>query len=657
MISTGIATWTGTGNIVFFSGGVFENQNIFEIRNNELFDAGAGGGTFRNLGTTTKLESDGLTFFDRDMTVENPGTFNINTGQVEIKGGGISTGIFHLNPGTTLRFNTITPFVFDGGADFTGSGLLRLSGAPIVPTAGTNIDIENVEMVGGGFDNSGNLEIDNLTWPIFGGAFLGPGTTTVRVLNDMAGFTSRTISEQTFNTGPLTIWSDGAIRIKEEGHIINGGLFTAQDDANLIDFTNPDDGTLTNPLGSTMTIASASMTFDGGTNGGTVNNDGTMNFTGTSCRIQDGVAVNNTGLFHVVSGEVRLTNQTVYTQTDGTTRVDAGAVFRSTNITSFLGGTIEGNGTVRVSNPLVNEGATVMPGASAGELTIDGDYTQESAGTLQIEIGGLLPGEQHDVLDVTGMAVLGGTLELILLNGFVPEVGESFVIMTAGAMSGTFDEVNGPAEFEVNYGADHVTLTVRSVLKNRYVTFTPVEPGPVAYRVDMISSLFHPTAVVSGWVGVPDDNGIASLELDPVTRTWIEPVVSITGCEITPVAEFELSTSLDGGGSLLPPLALCTIFQPGEGKFWGDVVGFFDGEKWTAPQGFTNFDDAFSVLKSWQMADGAPELPRADVEPQELNRVVNFNDVFLIVLAFQADPYPFGCPNDPCQNNLIDPCL
>ena len=60
-----------------------------------------------------------------------------------------------------------------GGADFTGGGLLRLSGAPIVLTAGTNIDIENVEMVGGGIDNSGNLEIDNLTWPIFGGTFLG----------------------------------------------------------------------------------------------------------------------------------------------------------------------------------------------------------------------------------------------------------------------------------------------------------------------------------------------------------------------------------------------------------------------------------------------------------------------------------------------------
>ena len=37
----------------------------------------------------------------------------------------------------------------------------------------------------------------------------------------------------------------------------------------------------------------------------------------------------------------------------------------------------------------------------------------------------------------------------------------------------------------------------------------------------------------------------------------------------------------------------------------------------------------------------------ADVEPQIPNRIVNFNDVFQIVLAFQGDEYPFANP-DPC---------
>ena len=69
-----------------------------------------------------------------------------------------------------------------------------------------------------------------------------------------------------------------------------------------------------------------------------------------------------------------------------------------------------------------------------------------------------------------------------------------------------------------------------------------------------------------------------------------------------------------------------------------------------------NVDDVFSIIKTWQQADGAPALPRADVVPQELNRVVNFNDVLFVNFAFQGSYYPFGCPDDPCQDNIANPC-
>ena len=54
--------------------------------------------------------------------------------------------------------------------------------------------------------------------------------------------------------------------------------------------------------------------------------------------------------------------------------------------------------------------------------------------------------------------------------------------------------------------------------------------------------------------------------------------------------------------------------------------------------------------------DGAPEVPRTDVVPQEPNRIVNINDALFVIFAFQADPYPFGCPDDPCQDNILNPC-
>lgn len=93
----------------------------------------------------------------------------------------------------------------------------------------------------------------------------------------------------------------------------------------------------------------------------------------------------------------------------------------------FENGTFSGNGLV-VAN-VVNHGI-VSPGASAGWLTIDGDYHQDD-GTLAIEIGGTGAGRRFDWLDVTGNAMLGGTLQVTLINGFSPAVGSSFRIVTA----------------------------------------------------------------------------------------------------------------------------------------------------------------------------------------------------------------------------------
>ena len=134
--------------------------------------------------------------------------------------------------------------------------------------------------------------------------------------------------------------------------------------------------------------------------------------------------------------------------------------------------------------------------------------------------------------------------------------------------------------------------------------------------------------------------------------------IHVTGCDITPVAEFELRASFDGGGSFEPPVALRTTPQPSQGKWWGDTVGSFDPDtqQWTPPQGIVNIDDAVGVLKTWQEAPGAPEVPRSDVDPQEPNRLVNINDAFAILQAFTGDFYPHGCPDDPCQDNVANPC-
>ena len=83
------------------------------------------------------------------------------------------------------------------------------------------------------------------------------------------------------------------------------------------------------------------------------------------------------------------------------------------------------------------------------------------------------------------------------------------------------------------------------------------------------------------------------------------------------------------------------------------MVGFFDGFEWTAPQGMMNIDDAVVAIKTFQGGQvvapvlGSPiaHLSVADVEPGNINTVVNFADVLILIRAFQGEVYPFGPAN------------
>jgi|GEM_PF-1137161 len=217
------------------------------------------------------------------------------------------------------------------------------------------------------------------------------------------------------------------------------------------------------------------------------------------------------------------------------------------------------------------------------------------------------------------------------------------------------DNTNGiPDECEI---AMTPLASTDGFLKNRYISFRPNNIVPAAFQVELATSLNHPGAQGSTWwVDVPNAKGIALLTNAPVTRNWTETEVHVTGCEIAPVATYNVRASVDDGGTFSPPLAIDTAHQPGGGKFWGDTVGSFDGTVWSPPQGIVNIADAVAIIKAWQVAPGAPPLPVVDVQPQTINRLVNINDVFAVLLAFQGRPYPYGCPADPCQDNLAMPC-
>ena len=130
-------------------------------------------------------------------------------------------------------------------------------------------------------------------------------------------------------------------------------------------------------------------------------------------------------------------------------------------------GSLLGNGGTVAAH--VSSSGTVIPADSTtttGKLGITGAYTQTAAGALDANIAGANAG-QFNVLNVTGTATLGGTLNIGLLNNFVPLIGAEFEILTAKHVTGTFATVNGikinsSEHFTVTYNSGNVTLTVVS---------------------------------------------------------------------------------------------------------------------------------------------------------------------------------------------------
>lgn len=109
-----------------------------------------------------------------------------------------------------------------------------------------------------------------------------------------------------------------------------------------------------------------------------------------------------------------------------------------------------------IAGNVVNNG-TVAPGNSPGVLTVNGNFTQSSTGTLEIEIGSL---SLFDQLLISGNASLAGTLAVVPFDGFVLEYGQQFEFLQAGSVSGSFDQVTAPAGFRGRVLEDDGDLTL-----------------------------------------------------------------------------------------------------------------------------------------------------------------------------------------------------
>jgi Tol biopolymer transport system component len=114
----------------------------------------------------------------------------------------------------------------------------------------------------------------------------------------------------------------------------------------------------------------------------------------------------------------------------------------TTSVAVFFGA-FTGSGGSSGGGDIFFEG-DLQPGNSPASVTFENNVSLGNSATTEIEIAGLSAGTEHDQIEVIGDLVLNGDLNVTLLDGFSPELGDSFDILNWSSLTGTFDTINLP---------------------------------------------------------------------------------------------------------------------------------------------------------------------------------------------------------------------
>jgi PEP-CTERM motif len=510
--TAGIINANSTGspliNTLSLEYGTFNNTGLMEATNNgilELYSTtvnNSGGGVVSANGPGASVTLYNTTIQGGSLN-NNGGAFvGTFTGYSAYLDGSTTAGALTLNGTYTADYNTDTYLygtinnqgnLLVNGGNNTNTYLWNNTASTVTLTGGGTVSLSTDTAGGGGLANlylTGGSTLDNINNTIQGEGLIYMNGATI--VNEVGGTIAANSPGSPYTT---------SLRI-DYGTVTNNGTFQVSAGNTLWMFQ----GTLTNYAANTLTGGTYSIygttsspgtlqvDYLGTTGGEIINNAATIYLNGPNSNFVDQSGLDalsnfnnntstgsftitngrnftspgvfsNAGAVNIGSGSTFSTSSGSYNQSGGSTKVD-GALAPAGHLASFAGGTLLGNGGTITGN--VNMSGTISPGdapGAAGALGIVGNYAQLSAGVFQLELGGLVPGSQFDLLNVSGTTSLSGTLDVSLINSFFPAVGNTFTFLNStGGVSGIFGTVNGlniggGEILSVIYGSNYVEIS------------------------------------------------------------------------------------------------------------------------------------------------------------------------------------------------------
>ncbi len=441
------------------NGGKLINNGSMSIRtSSRIFD----NGNFENNGSISFDGSSKATIFTNFV---NNGQVSVTSGHLEIgqnTGTAVDSGQYSANPGAILEFG-----FGSGERIFSVNSVIEALSSQVIFNRGTYsingmFNVDSVFMQGTG----ANVNFDtDITVPYFrqaSGNLQGDGEVLITRQMDWSAGTQREQGTTKIAQGAVfNIFDSGTINSADGRNFINEGSVLWSKSGTLTG-----NGNFYNY--GTMEFKTGSFKPTSLYNYGkiTVNNNGTMEFSGKTI---------NHGIVEAISGNTLWSNSSVTSVADsGEYCVHSAAELEFGNGQRFLtdASVLSGNGNVKWSaSSTLNSSALIRPDSlnqnqSAGELKLLDDFVFQENSRLSVEIGGYLPGIEHDLLTIDGNAELNGKLEIDFIDNFVPAIGDTFRVVNAAALSGEFTDLLLPQGFaaDVEYLQTGVKILITQIV-------------------------------------------------------------------------------------------------------------------------------------------------------------------------------------------------
>lgn len=385
----GTGTWTGTATVNTGGGAVLRvlSGGALAIQGDPTlaFTLGGASPLFENLGTINRTTSTGI------VTVSAPfslgGTVSIQSGAINVAGGGTMTGAVTLANATALQFtggstSLANNFRVTGATGVTQiGGLATVGGLALTDTA----FFDNLQLNGGTLSLAGGTIKTPISLMWAGPASVGGGTLFIPSGAALSfSFTGQASLQN------ATILNAGAAVFTSTGELKSGS-----------------GAVIRNLPGATFAFAAAGgYSYNLGGTPSVLDNQGTLTSAPASGAVIVSAQFSNSGTLQVASDTLRLSG--------GSTGTFPGAVTVTTGaVLEFGGGTFTQGAALQVGgNLLISGGLAVLNGHSLG---VAGNFATRGTGALQMAF-------PTDSLEIGGSATFGGGTGT-LSNGVIRVAG------------------------------------------------------------------------------------------------------------------------------------------------------------------------------------------------------------------------------------------